>query len=122
MPLPGRGVNDPRSAPQRILRVRRSYNQFVADETLEDYALRFTAKSARRFTPMQIAMTALGGISFLALEAIGGTVTLSCVGAGALNAAAFTPPNSTAVARARLRPCSFAFVPATPVPGSKWLG
>lgn len=88
MPLPGRGVNDPRSAPQRILRVRRSYNQFVADETLEDYALRFTAKSARRFTPMQIAMTALGGISFLALEAIGGTVTLSYGVANALPAIA----------------------------------
>ena len=29
--------------PQRILPIRRDYNRFVADETLEDYALRFTA-------------------------------------------------------------------------------
>ncbi|MBB4005187.1 hybrid sensor histidine kinase/response regulator [Aurantimonas endophytica] len=64
------------TAPQRILRVRRSYNQWVADETLEDYALRFTAKRGRRWSPWQLAMTACGGISFLALEAIGGTVTL----------------------------------------------
>ncbi|MBP0616996.1 hybrid sensor histidine kinase/response regulator [Jiella mangrovi] len=64
------------TAPQRILRVRRSYNQWVADETLEDYALRFTAKRARRFTPFQIASTAIGGISFLALEAIGGSLIL----------------------------------------------
>jgi signal transduction histidine kinase/purine-cytosine permease-like protein len=63
-------------APQRILRVRRSYNQWVANETLEDYALRFTAKRGRRWTPWQLAMTACGGISFLALEAIGGTLTL----------------------------------------------
>src|SRR5713101_6121876 len=33
---------------QRIDRVRRQYNQWVANQTLEDYALRFTAKSARR--------------------------------------------------------------------------
>ena len=32
---------------QRIDRVRRQYNQWVANQTLEDYALRFTAKSAR---------------------------------------------------------------------------
>ncbi|RYE87539.1 MAG: hybrid sensor histidine kinase/response regulator, partial [Hyphomicrobiales bacterium] len=64
------------TAPQRILRVRRSYNQWVANETLEDYALRFTAKRGRRWSPWQLAMTACGGISFLALEAIGGTLTL----------------------------------------------
>ncbi len=33
---------------QRILPVRRDYNRWVANQTLEDYALRFTAKSARR--------------------------------------------------------------------------
>ncbi len=62
---------------QRIVRIRREYNQWVADQTLEDYALRFTAKAARRWSPWRVANTALGGISFLALEAIGGTVTLS---------------------------------------------
>ena len=61
---------------QRIVRVRREYNQWVANETLEDYALRFTAKSARRWSAARVANTALGAISFLALEAIGGTITL----------------------------------------------
>ena len=54
-------------ARQRIVRIRREYNQWVADQTLEDYALRFTAKSARRWSPWRVANTALGGISFLAL-------------------------------------------------------
>ncbi len=64
-------------ARQRILPVRREYNQWVANQTLEDYALRFTAKSARRFTSRRISQTAIGAISFLALEAIGGAITLS---------------------------------------------
>jgi hypothetical protein len=62
---------------QRIDRVRRQYNQWVANQTLEDYALRFTAKSARRWSATRVANTALGAISFLALEAIGGTITLN---------------------------------------------
>ncbi|GGF47279.1 hybrid sensor histidine kinase/response regulator [Azorhizobium oxalatiphilum] len=65
------------AAEQRIVRVRRQYNQWVVNETLEDYALRFTAKSARRMSAFRVANTALGAISFLALEAIGGAVTLS---------------------------------------------
>ena len=65
------------AARQRIVRVRREYNQWVANQTLEDYALRFTAKSARRWSSARVANTALGAISFLALEAIGGTITLS---------------------------------------------
>ena len=64
------------TAKQHIFRVRRNYNQWVANQTLEDYALRFTAKSARRWSTSRVAITALGAISFLALEAIGGTVTL----------------------------------------------
>src|SRR5450755_4454053 len=70
---------------QRIDRVRRQYNQWVANQTLEDYALRFTAKSARRWSAARVANTALGAISFLALEAIGGTITLNY---GVTNAAA----------------------------------
>jgi hypothetical protein len=64
-------------ASQRIDLVRRSYNQWVADQTLEDYALRFTAKSARRWSAARVANTALGAISFLALEAIGAAITLN---------------------------------------------
>ncbi len=62
---------------QRIDRVRRQYNQWAANQTLEDYALRFTAKSARRWSAFRVANTALGAISFLALEAIGAAITLN---------------------------------------------
>lgn len=65
------------SGPQRIIPIRRDYNRFVADETLEDYALRFTAKKARRWSGLEVAQTALGSVSFLALEAIGGTLALT---------------------------------------------
>ncbi|MAT93535.1 MAG: hybrid sensor histidine kinase/response regulator [Halioglobus sp.] len=64
-------------AAQQIFRVRREYNQWVANQTLEDYALRFTAKSARRWTAWQVSMTALGATAFMALEAIGGAITLN---------------------------------------------
>ena len=64
------------AARQRIPRIRREYNQWVANQTLEDYALRFTAKAARRWSAASVANTALGAISFLMLEAIGGTLTL----------------------------------------------
>jgi signal transduction histidine kinase/CheY-like chemotaxis protein/purine-cytosine permease-like protein len=62
---------------QKIAVVRRDYNQWVANQTLEDYALRYTARSARRWSPFRIANAALGGISFLALEAIGAAITLA---------------------------------------------
>jgi signal transduction histidine kinase len=64
-------------ARQRIIPVRREYNRWVANQTLEDYALRFTAKSARQFSSSRISQTAIGAISFLALEAIGGTITIA---------------------------------------------
>jgi len=60
---------------QRVVRLRRTYNQWVANQTLEDFALRFTAKSARRWSAVWVANTALGAISFLALEAIGAAIT-----------------------------------------------
>jgi signal transduction histidine kinase/purine-cytosine permease-like protein/DNA-binding NarL/FixJ family response regulator len=62
---------------QKITRVRRQYNQWVANQTLEDYALRFTAKKARKWSAARVGNTALGAISFLALEAIGGAITLN---------------------------------------------
>ncbi len=62
--------------PQRIVLERRAYNQWVANQTLEDYALRFTATKARQGS-FRIANTALGAISFLACEAIGGSITLT---------------------------------------------
>lgn len=60
---------------QKIIRERRQYNQWVASQTLEDYALRFTAQSARK-SSARVGNTALGPIAFLACEAIGGTLTL----------------------------------------------
>ena len=65
------------AAPQKIFPIRREYNSWVADETLEDYALRYTPRSARRWSEWQVANTAFGGVSFLALEAIGATIALS---------------------------------------------
>lgn len=65
------------NAQQKVFRVRRKYNQWVANQTLEDYALRFTAKKARKWSAGRVSQTALGAISFLALEAIGGAITLS---------------------------------------------
>lgn len=73
------------NATQRIPRNRRIYNKWVANQTLEDYALRFTAYRVRRFSSGRIANTAIGAISFLALEAIGGSLTLNY---GFANAAA----------------------------------
>jgi signal transduction histidine kinase/CheY-like chemotaxis protein len=60
---------------QKIIRERRQYNQWVNSQTLEDFALRFTANRARRSTS-RVGNTALGPIAFLACEAIGGTLTL----------------------------------------------
>lgn len=55
----------------------RSYQSWVADESIEDYALRYAPQAYRRWTPATIVHTAVGGISFLALEAIGAVLTLS---------------------------------------------
>ena len=66
----------PMAMRQRIIPSRRDYNRWVADQTLEDYALRFTAISARRWPISAVANTALGATSFLALEAIGAVITL----------------------------------------------
>ena len=61
---------------QQIDRVRRDYNKWVANQTFEDFALRFTAKSARRYSAARVGQTALGAVSFLALEAIAASITL----------------------------------------------
>ena len=61
-------------APQRITRVRREYNAWVASETLEDYALRFTPQRFRKWSEWRVANTAFGAASFLILEAVGATL------------------------------------------------
>ncbi len=62
---------------QKIIRARRTYNKLVANEMMEDFALRFTARRARKWSLRRISTTALGIVSFLVLEAIGGTITLT---------------------------------------------
>jgi signal transduction histidine kinase/CheY-like chemotaxis protein/purine-cytosine permease-like protein len=62
---------------QRIVKIRRDYNAWVGDETLEDYALRFTPRSFRRWSEFRVANTAIGAASFLALEAIGGALVVN---------------------------------------------
>ncbi|MFW1678767.1 ATP-binding protein [Pontibacter sp. JAM-7] len=64
-------------AAQKIFKVRRQYNKWVANQTLEDYALRFTAKNSRNMSIERVAKTALGATAFLALEGIAAAVTLS---------------------------------------------
>ncbi len=61
----------------RIVKERRDYNTWVATETIEDYALRFAPRSFRRWPEWLVANTAMGGLSFLALEAIGGSLVIS---------------------------------------------
>jgi signal transduction histidine kinase/CheY-like chemotaxis protein/purine-cytosine permease-like protein len=62
---------------QKIFRVRRDYNSWVANESMEDYALRYTPRSFRKWSEWRVGNTALGAVSFLALEAIGGSIVLS---------------------------------------------
>ncbi|MDW5442655.1 ATP-binding protein [Polaromonas sp. SM01] len=72
---PASPVGDRPEAPvQRIIKVRRDYNSWVASETMEDYALRFTPQRFRRWSEWRVANTAFGAASFLILEAVGATL------------------------------------------------
>ncbi len=64
-------------ATQKIFGFRREYNSWVADETMEDYALRYTPRSFRKWSEWRVANTAFGSLSFLALEAIGGAIAVN---------------------------------------------
>ena len=69
---------------QRVVKVRRDYNTWVANETLEDYALRFTPRSFRKWSEWRVANTAFGAAAFLVLEAVGATLLVQY---GFINAA-----------------------------------
>ncbi|MET0349314.1 MAG: hybrid sensor histidine kinase/response regulator, partial [Rhizobacter sp.] len=71
LPPPPEGTGD---AVQRVVKVRRDYNEWVARETMEDYALRFTPRSFRKWSELRVANTAFGAASFLVLEAVGATL------------------------------------------------
>uniref|UniRef100_UPI002490F94D ATP-binding protein n=1 Tax=Azonexus hydrophilus TaxID=418702 RepID=UPI002490F94D len=76
-------MNQNNAPAQRIIKIRRDYNTWVASETLEDYALRFTPRSFRKWSELRVANTAFGAASFLVLEAVGATML---VNAGFINA------------------------------------
>lgn len=57
-----------------MVKIRRDYNNWVASETMEDYALRFTPQRFRRWSEWRVANTAFGAASFLILEAVGATL------------------------------------------------
>jgi len=59
---------------QRVVKIRRDYNNWVASETMEDYALRFTPQRFRKWSEWRVANTAFGAASFLILEAVGATL------------------------------------------------
>ena len=61
-------------SPQRVIKIRRDYNNWVASETMEDYALRFTPQRFRKWSEWRVANTAFGAASFLILEAVGATL------------------------------------------------
>jgi signal transduction histidine kinase/CheY-like chemotaxis protein len=67
-------VPAPATAPQRVVKTRRDYNSWVARESMEDYALRFTPHGFRRWSEWRVANTAFGAASFLILEAVGATL------------------------------------------------
>ena len=61
---------------QPIIKERRTYNRYVANQTLEDYSLRYTDKSARTRSAFTVSIAAVGSISFLALEVIGANIAI----------------------------------------------
>src|ERR1700749_3404362 len=65
-------------APQRVVKLRRDYNSWVAQESLDDYALRYTPQSFRKWSEARVANTAFGAASFLVLEAVGATLLVQC--------------------------------------------
>lgn len=71
-------------AVQHVFKVRCDYNTWVANESMEDYALRYTPRSYRKWSEFQVANTAFSSASFLVLEAIGATLLVNC---GFVNAA-----------------------------------
>ncbi|MGN1281860.1 MAG: ATP-binding protein [Succinivibrio sp.] len=61
---------------QPVVKARRIYSRYVANQTLEDFSLRYTARSARKRSSFTVANAALGSISFLALEVIGANIAI----------------------------------------------
>ena len=64
-------------ATARLEKTKRHYHSWVVNETLEDYSLRYAPKSFRKWSEFTVANAALGGISYLADFAIGGSIAIS---------------------------------------------
>ncbi|MET8978182.1 allantoin permease [Streptomyces sp. NPDC004539] len=63
--------------PQLDVREEPASTDQATKETLEDYTLRFAPRSYRRWTPMVVATTALGGIAYMADFSIGAGIGLA---------------------------------------------
>ena len=70
-------MSKPDLASQTVFSLRRDYNKWVVNETLEDYALRFTPHGSRKWSEIRVGNTAFGAASFLVLEAVGATMLVN---------------------------------------------
>ncbi len=61
---------------QGVFTIRRDYNTWVANESLEDYALRYAPESFRKWSIGEVANTAFSTSSFMVLEALGATLLI----------------------------------------------
>src|SRR5271155_2125260 len=55
---------------------RRKFNKLVANPVFEDYSLRYAPKSFRTWSQYAVFSAALGGIAYLADQAIGGSLAV----------------------------------------------
>jgi len=54
----------------------RAFNKLVNNPVMEDYSLRYAPSSFRKWSEFAVASTALGGIAYLADQAIGGSLAI----------------------------------------------
>jgi len=64
------------STPSAALQPGRSFNKLVSNPVLEDYSLRYAPTTFRKWSEFAVASTALGGIAYLADQAIGGSLAI----------------------------------------------
>ncbi|MFD8980669.1 purine-cytosine permease family protein [Streptomyces sp. NPDC059564] len=84
-------MTDTATTPAPPAAPRRNYAKLAADESREDYSLRYAPHAFRRWSPVSVAGTALGGIAYLADFAIGASIVFAygfTSGAAAILAAA----------------------------------
>ncbi len=65
------------ASPKGKVAAKRTFNRFVSNPVMEDYALRYAPKSFRRWGEFTVVGAALGGIAYMADFAIGGSITVS---------------------------------------------